>query len=159
VATETLNAMHRYTIVVDGKSFTLDVRELGAEEFRVRVGSRELEVRLDNDQELAEGTITPAILSNDVRAESGVIVREVHAPSQASSAATKLNAPMPGVIVQIGTERGAVVQRGDVLLTLEAMKMRNDIRAPRDGVVEEVLVTEGQSVAFGELLVRFREPQ
>jgi biotin carboxyl carrier protein len=47
------------------------------------------------------------------------------------------------------------VKRGDVLLTLDAMKMVNAIRAPRDAVVAEVLVAVGQIVAFGDPLMRF----
>ncbi len=163
--------MHRYTIVVDGKSFTLDVRELGADQFRVHVDGRELDVTLGEDQELPEGAITPAItVTADSRSGAGVpalprpSVREVGPvppprPVPGGSALLALTAPMPGVISSVGVKPDSAVRRGDVLLTLEAMKMRNDIRASRDAVVDEVLVGEGQSVGFGELLVRFRESQ
>ena len=49
---------------------------------------------------------------------------------------------------------GAVLQRGDPLLVLEAMKMRHTIRSPRDGVVADVAVSPGQPVAPNDVLVR-----
>lgn len=161
--------MHRYTIVVDGKPFTLDVRELGADQFRVQVDGHELDVRLGPDEELPEGTITPAMPEGDEegarlataaveerRAGPRLSLVKPAARASASAGASTLTSPMPGVIVAVSTKPGAAVSRGDVLVTLEAMKMRNDIRAARDAVVDEVVVQEGQSVAFGELLVRFR---
>jgi len=66
-----------------------------------------------------------------------------------------LGAPMPGVIAAIEVAPGAQVKRGEVLLTLDAMKMVNAIRAPRDAVVSEVLVEVGRTVAFGDPLMRF----
>lgn len=159
--------MHRYTIVVDGRPFTLDVRELGADAFRVHVDGRELDVTLGDDQELPEGTITPAIVLNaDARgAEVAPHPRQASVspfprprPVGGGSSAQTLTAPMPGLIASVAAQPGMAVRRGETLLVLEAMKMLNDIRAPRDAIVGEVLVEPGQSVAFGELLLRFREP-
>lgn len=62
---------------------------------------------------------------------------------------------MPGVILSVDVAAGARVQRGDTLMVLEAMKMKNELRAPRDGAVAEIYVAAGQQVKFGETLVRF----
>ena len=69
-----------------------------------------------------------------------------------------LAAPLPGVVLEVRVVPGAVVGRGDPLLVLEAMKMRNTIRAPRDAVVVEVVVEPGQPVAPGDPLVRLGAP-
>ena len=61
---------------------------------------------------------------------------------------------MPGVILEVHVTPGAHVRRGDPLLVLEAMKMRNTIRSPRDGVVLEVTTEAGRPVVPGEPLVR-----
>jgi biotin carboxyl carrier protein len=60
---------------------------------------------------------------------------------------------MPGKIVRVAAARGAAVKAGECLLVMEAMKMENEIRAPRDGSVKDVLVTEGQAVETGALLI------
>lgn len=62
-------------------------------------------------------------------------------------------APMPGVITAVRIRVGDVVRVEQTLLTLEAMKMENEIPADRSGVIKEVHVTAGQSVSAGELLV------
>jgi biotin carboxyl carrier protein len=64
-----------------------------------------------------------------------------------------LSAPMPGTVIEIAVAPGQQVQAGDVLLTLEAMKMELPIRAPRDGVVSAVHCAPGQLVQPGPPLV------
>jgi biotin carboxyl carrier protein len=64
---------------------------------------------------------------------------------------------MPGVILSVDVKAGARVKRGDVLCKLEAMKMVNPLRAPKDTVVSEIAVSEGQTVAYGDVLVLFGE--
>jgi len=60
---------------------------------------------------------------------------------------------MPGSIMDIKTEAGKSVARGDVLLILEAMKMENEIVAPSAGKVAGIHVNKGDSVDTGTLLV------
>ncbi|MEZ5901485.1 MAG: pyruvate carboxylase [Hyphomicrobiaceae bacterium] len=62
-------------------------------------------------------------------------------------------APMPGAIASIAVQTGQHVNAGDVLLTIEAMKMETSIQAPRDGVVEEILVEAGNQVSAKDLLI------
>jgi len=64
-----------------------------------------------------------------------------------------VRAPMPGTILSIKCEANSEVKAGDLLLTLEAMKMENEIYAPKSGVVKKIAVSEGQSVKHGEVLV------
>ena len=61
---------------------------------------------------------------------------------------------MPGVILEVQAAPGVTVRRGDALAVLEAMKMRNTIRAPRDGEVAAVLIEPGQAVRAGEAAAR-----
>jgi glutaconyl-CoA/methylmalonyl-CoA decarboxylase subunit gamma len=68
----------------------------------------------------------------------------------------EVKAPMPGTILDIQVKPGDVVNRGDQLCALEAMKMKSLIRSPRVGTIEVVEVTEGQKVSFGDILFRFR---
>jgi pyruvate carboxylase len=63
---------------------------------------------------------------------------------------------MPGTIATIAVSVGRKVARGDVLVSLEAMKMETQVRAEVDGEVAEVLVTPGQQVDPKDLLVVLR---
>jgi biotin carboxyl carrier protein len=71
----------------------------------------------------------------------------------------EVTSPMPGLVVAVLAEVGQAVQAGQGLLILEAMKMENEIRSPRTGVVEWVGVTPGQRVGQDELLVRVGPPE
>ena len=168
--------MRRYNLEVGGTQYVIDVDEITADRYRVLVGDQEHEVRLTGDEDLAEAQITPQIAP--VRPGTTPAVASARpvasAPSPPRSAAGSavpvpsrsggapaipggLTAPMPGKILDVGVVQGARVSRGDVLLTLEAMKMKNAIKAPYDGTVMEVLVREGQTVGFGDQLMRLEQ--
>jgi biotin carboxyl carrier protein len=59
---------------------------------------------------------------------------------------------MPGKVVRVLVEVGASVQAGDGLVVIEAMKMQNEVRAPREGRVTSIPVHEGQAVNAGEVV-------
>jgi biotin carboxyl carrier protein len=59
---------------------------------------------------------------------------------------------MPGVILEVFVQPGDQVKYGQRLCTLEAMKMKNAIRSPRDGVVATVEANSGETVAHGQIL-------
>jgi len=71
----------------------------------------------------------------------------------AQPSAGRLEAPMPGRVIQVRVSQGQRVRRGDELLVIEAMKMENSIRAPRDGVVGALLARIGDRVAPGVPLI------
>ena len=81
------------------------------------------------------------------------------APAPAPAAAAPLAAgevvksPMPGNILKINVAQGQAVKEGDTLIVLEAMKMENDVVAPRDGTVAQIVVTKGAVVETGSPLV------
>ena len=60
---------------------------------------------------------------------------------------------MPGNILKVSVSQGQAVKAGDVLVVLEAMKMENEIMAPRDGSVAQVVVSKGAVVDTGAALV------
>ena len=59
---------------------------------------------------------------------------------------------MPGKVLRLLVRQGEAVEAGQRLLVVEAMKMQNEIRAPKSGTVEHVLVSEGQAVNAGHVL-------
>ena len=76
------------------------------------------------------------------------------APAAAPAAVggTKIEAPMPGMIIRYEVAEGASVNEGDVVLILEAMKMENSITSPVSGVVKQVGFKDGQNVQKGDVL-------
>ncbi|HRU81739.1 MAG TPA: hypothetical protein P5168_04230 [Candidatus Methanomethylicus sp.] len=68
----------------------------------------------------------------------------------------EVRSPLPGVISSIERKVGSKVNKGDVVLYLEAMKMLNDIVAPRAGVIESLDKSPGQTINVDDLLFRIR---
>ena len=66
--------------------------------------------------------------------------------------------PMPGRVVEVRVRSGQVVAKGSVLLVLEAMKMRNEVTSPADGVVSDLRVEEGTNVRAREPMLRVVPP-
>jgi pyruvate carboxylase len=67
--------------------------------------------------------------------------------------ANQVGAPMPGTVATIAVRQGDKVKRGDVLLTIEAMKMETSVRSDRDGTIGEVVTKPGETVDAKDLLV------
>ena len=82
-------------------------------------------------------------------------VKGYMAPPKKIDYAKSIISPMPGAIVSVSVEPGQVVQDGQELLVIEAMKMQNLIKAQIDGKIKKVNVKPGQSVAVDELLIEF----
>jgi biotin carboxyl carrier protein len=75
-----------------------------------------------------------------------------------ASGDANIRAPMPGLVSHVLVEEGAEVQRGQAVVVLEAMKMENDLPAPRAGVVKSLRVSKGQAVNQGDLLAVIGDP-
>ena len=67
-----------------------------------------------------------------------------------------IKAPIPGLVVKVMVAPGQAVSEGETLVILEAMKMENELRAPRAGVVHEQRAVPGAQVALGQVLVTMR---
>lgn len=74
------------------------------------------------------------------------------APVAVAGDGVKVTAPMPGNILNVNVTVGQAVKKGDVMIILEAMKMENEIVAPQDGVVKQILAQKGATVDTDEVL-------
>jgi acetyl-CoA/propionyl-CoA carboxylase biotin carboxyl carrier protein len=81
------------------------------------------------------------------------VAEEPVRPDEAHSGDAELTSPMPGSVVAVGVPDGATVTTGDVVVTVEAMKMEHALTSPVDGAVE-LLVAVGDQVKVGQLLAR-----
>ena len=165
--------MRRYNIKVGQHEYTIDVQEMSADRFHVWVGDQELDVEIAGDEDIAEATITPEITPQrgvDEPIERPKTIYRPPAPDMLpplpgsgpstahvyfDGAVLDVIAPMPGTILNIKVAPGDKVTRGQVLLILEAMKMKNSIKSPYDGAIAEVLAVPGQHVSAGTILLRF----
>lgn len=105
--------------------------------YKIKVNGKVYEVELESVSESQAKIETP----------------KASAPAvPAASEGTKIVAPMQGQIIKIPVSVGSVVKRGTVLAILEAMKLENEIQAPGEGTVKQILVSKGQAVDSNQLL-------
>ena len=141
----------RYRIAIDGRERIVDGRETGAGTFSLLIDHAAAEVsvtRRGDEFQVAVGGRTHRLRLLDERA------RLRHQRAASVDGAREVRAAMPGKVVAVLVEAGARVERGQGLLVIEAMKMENEIGAPRAGTVAEIRVKPGQAVEAGELLAR-----
>ena len=122
--------MSKYRITVEGKTYEMDVELIGA-----------------------NGAVAAPVAK--AVAPVAAAPKAAPAPVSAKPAAVgsgSVAAPMPGTILKVLKATGDSVKAGEVVLILEAMKMENEITAPVDGTIESLSLTEGSTVAGGDLL-------
>jgi biotin carboxyl carrier protein len=90
----------------------------------------------------------------EVRTWRERVLAEAEVAARTHDGPVTVLATLPGLIVAVGVAVGDEVEAGSPLLTIEAMKMQNEVRAPRAGRVIEVSVASGQAVATGAVLLR-----
>jgi 3-methylcrotonyl-CoA carboxylase alpha subunit len=132
-------------VSVDGQTFRLDVREVAPGRFRLVDGERAEAFECvrdgDNVHVFWRGLAYALQEESETRRSA-----HRHAPGG-------LEAPMPGKVIKVNVEPGQLVARGAEILVIEAMKMENAIRAPRDGRVKSVAARVGETVSPGVVLV------
>ncbi len=146
-------------VVVDGEERVAAVESASPDEVIVRVDGRRFRFAVEphpGGEQAADGTPVRLLHRNrcfDVRVASEIDRLRARAPGRTTaSGPVTIHSALPGVVRQIFLEPGSDVDEGAPILTLEAMKMENEIRAEIAGRIESIHVQPGQVVAAREPL-------
>jgi biotin carboxyl carrier protein len=134
--------MTRYRVEIDGKSYDVDVEGEGPS-YTVMVDGVSYEASIQ--EEGRKGEV-------ELRHQEPVVVASPSTVMSKPASPGSVPSPMPGTILKIHTAVGKKVSAGDLLITLEAMKMENQIASPLSGVIKRIPVKEGQAVNTGDIL-------
>lgn len=126
--------------------------------YKVTLGSKTYEVEVENGDAMLLDEYDVKAPAAAAPAAPAAVSAPAAAPAAPAAAAVTaagetITAPMPGNILRINVAAGQKVKAGDTLLILEAMKMENEILAPRDATVAQVVATKGSVVDTGAPLV------
>ncbi|WP_322509673.1 biotin/lipoyl-containing protein [Anaerolinea sp.] len=147
--------MKKIKVIVNEKPYEVEVGDMSISPFTVVVNGQSYQVTLEGEQ---VQEVRPVASAPAAPAPRPVAPVPAPAPKPAAAPAASgdvLTAPMPGVILDIAVKPGDKVTVGQQLCALEAMKMKNAIRSPREGTIASVEVQDGQRVNYGEVLFRF----
>jgi glutaconyl-CoA/methylmalonyl-CoA decarboxylase subunit gamma len=141
--------MKEITISLNGKSYDVKVGDTSTSPVEVIVDGNSYQVEFEE----AASSQTPVTHKTATPVAAPAVL--VAAPVPAAATGNGVRAPMPGTIVSVDVKPGDKVTRGQQLVSLEAMKMKNSIKSPVDAVVKSVHVTNGQKVQFNDVIVAF----
>lgn len=146
-----------YKITVNDKTYEVEIEDINARPVVARVDGTRFEVNPANGEQ-TEGQKESREIQNLVEKKFETANQSVVAssPNPAISGNT-LTAPLPGTVIEVFVKVGEKVEAGQVILIIEAMKMKNSIRSTHSGTIKEVLVSAGQSVAHKQALVKFAD--
>ena len=129
---ESVSGQPVFSLIVDGKSHEAYVQE-GDENWQVLMRGRLYPVKVEDERE------------KRLRSAAGGGVAE--------TGEFHLRAPMPGLVVTILVGEGQEIKKGQVLLILESMKMQNELKSPRDGIIGRIRVKAGETVEQKQALL------
>jgi biotin carboxyl carrier protein len=143
--------MKTYSLTINGNKYDVTVEGVADGKAAVSVNGIPYEVALD------ASVPAPAASPAAAPVEKAPVSRPEPAgrasgpaPESASSTVTS---PLPGVIIEVSVKEGQAVRAGEKVAVLEAMKMENEITAPRDGTVTAIHAAKGDSVLEGAPVV------
>ncbi len=160
VEVKKINENGQYVVLIDGKPYDVDAQTMQSEVVAALIGHKSYDIdidRFDLSQDPLDGRLSARVRGRVVRLdmldERRQKMKESQSSSFAESGATKITSPMPGKILRVLVEEGADVAAGDGLIVVEAMKMENELVAPRAGRVNALNAKAGDAVDSGALLL------
>ena len=126
--------------------------------YKITLNGRTYEVEVEAGKAMLLDEYEAIVPSAPAVVEAAPAAAPASAPAPAAAPAVTgageaVPAPMPGTILKVNVTQGQAVKEGDVLCILEAMKMENEIMAPKAGTVNQVLVSKGSTVDTGAPLI------
>jgi biotin carboxyl carrier protein len=141
----------KLNVKINETTYTVEIEDLNARPIIATVDGERFEVTPDASP---AGNGTQPQIKKEAETKTESAPKKMDAPSLALNAKT-LPAPLPGTITEIFVKPGDEVESGQVVLVIEAMKMKNSIRSTREGKISAVLASAGQTVTHKQPLLEF----
>ena len=135
---------------VDGRTYTLEIRERGGFVYLLFEGVKVYECRVEPARDVT--TVHLRQKSYPVRIVDPKRLRSAESTGRHDHGSAEIVAPMPGKVVRVLVNAGAQVTAGSGILVVEAMKMQNELKTPRAGTVVAIHAEPGATVNAGEVL-------
>ncbi|NPA36062.1 MAG: biotin/lipoyl-binding protein [Chlorobi bacterium] len=136
--------MKKFEFTIRGNKYKVEIKDIEDNIATLEVNGSSFEVEIHKELKKAK---TPKLVRQEVKLKPGEgLIRK-------SGKGKIIKSPLPGNILKINVRTGDKVNKGDVLLVMEAMKMENNVLAEEEGTVKEVKVTEGQAVLQDDVLI------
>ncbi len=143
-------------VLIDGEERDVDFLNLGGSLFSLITENKSFEAVIDDDEGRIDVMMRGRLFEAQVLDERAMLLMQRRGGLTTDSG--EVQAPMPGLIVEVAAEVGGVVAKGDTVIILESMKMQNELKSPIDGIVRAIHAEAGQAVDKNDLLVEIKAP-
>jgi biotin carboxyl carrier protein len=143
----------KMNLSVEGRAFEVQVGDLDARPVVVLVDGERMEVWPEEEKPAAPAPVAAPVATPASSVKVPVPVWKPRKTDVLPGTENFVIAPIPGVVVEVNVQVGDRVSYGQVVVLLEAMKMRNPLRVAKPGVVTEIKVQAGQHVHYHEPLI------
>jgi len=140
-------------VVIDNQNYEVEIEDIHARPVIAFVKGERYEVLPETEDFHSSGVSSAPAISVPTPSQE----KPLKPPKPQTGGEKEVTSPLPGVIVAILVEPGETVTRGQELCTLEAMKMKNAIRANREGTIASVDISVGDQVSHGQVLITFTD--
>jgi acetyl/propionyl-CoA carboxylase alpha subunit len=152
VAVEVTRKNHSYCLTIEDKSFTVNAFKPGPQSLSMLIDGKSYEVGIEK----AGNAFTVFLFDDTIELEL-IEARKFQAAAETQRVGSRgpvtIQAPMPGKIIKVSVQEKSSVQEGDSLLVMEAMKMQNELKAPKAGTISRIQVREGEPVSMSQVLM------
>ena len=138
--------LKKFRITIDGETFEVSVEEI-----------EDKPLKIENIIKVKESVpVTKEPVETKINHTPKTIEKPQEKEAVTESRGTKIvTAPLPGKVLKVNVAPGSKIKKGDVLMTIEAMKMENEILASMNGTINRVFVETGKNVETKEKLLEF----
>ncbi len=142
-------------ILMDDVPYEVDFSSIsGQPVYSLLINGKSYEGYMYPDEDDWEVLLQGSLYAVNVEDERERRLRQALGEGPTLSGEFHLKAPMPGLVIDLPVEEGQQVEKGDVLVILESMKMQNELKSPRPGMVARLDVKIGESVEQRQTLLR-----
>lgn len=142
--------MAQYKFKINGGEYDVTINGIENNIADVQVNGTQYKVEIEN---APKGAVAAAPAAAPAAAQAPAAAAAPAAAPQASGEGEVVTSPLPGVIIEVSAAVGQTVKAGQKVAVLEAMKMENEIQAPKDGKITAVHVSKGDSILEGANIV------
>ena len=143
--------------MVNGKKLNPDILHLKEGRYHVIADNKSVSVEVISSDTISKKhtlKINGQLFDVQLRDQYDDLLQALGMDEAAGKKTGDLKAPMPGLVVSVAVEEGALVKKGDTLVVLEAMKMENSLKAAGDATVKKILVQKGVTVEKNQVLIQ-----
>lgn len=138
--------MKKFSFTINGNQYDVEIKDYEDDVASIDVNGTSYDVEVHREVKKSK---TPTLVRPEVPAsrKDSKIKKKISATSSA------IKAPLPGNVINIFVKEGDTVNKGQKLLTYEAMKMENEVQSTKDGSVKAIKVAPGDSIIEGQDLI------